>query len=90
MKTLILTILLILVSNIAYAEIDFVTVKSCRNFIFGKASEGDAQEKINNDLKKELNKVGAKTIYYIKYGEEQSMLRGKDNACIIATCWFSK
>jgi len=83
-------LIFLLFANTAFAEIDFVTVKKCRNVLFGKALEGDTQQEINDELKKELNKVNAKNLYFIKYGDEQSFFRSKNNACILATAWFSK
>jgi hypothetical protein len=85
-----LILILLFVANTAFAEVDFITVKKCRSYFFGKANEGETQKEINEELKKELNKVNAKIIFFIKYGDEQTILRSKENACILATAWYSK
>lgn len=78
-------------SSASFAEIDFIMVKKCRSFFFGKLTEDEVQKKINVLLKDELNKAGAKTIFDLKYGNDVSgFFRDKDNACIIVTAWYSK
>ncbi len=76
----------------ARADIDYVKVKECRNWIFGKETESDAQEAIDKKLKDELNKAGAKVVFHIQYGDMETFFRSKKsgNACIIATAWFSR
>lgn len=75
----------------AYGEVDFVTVKACKNLIMGSilSTEG-VQTSINEKLRDALNAAKAKEVYFIKYGTETGLLRVKSNGCIIATGWFSK
>lgn len=90
MRKLLAFLTILLVSNTALASVDYVTVKECRSIFFGKSTEGEAQDKINQDLMKKLNERGATKVDFIKYGNQQEPFRDKGSACIIATAWFEK
>lgn len=91
-RKLFLLALLLLPTSLAKAAdnvtVDFVSVKECRSFAFGKINEEQTQNKINQKLKQALAKVKIKRLVHVQYGDFQDLIRDKDNACIIATAWF--
>ena len=89
MRTMVLLVAL-LSCSLANAAIDFVTVKECRSWVFGKSDDERAQREINNKIKDELNKVKPKSVLKFQYGNEESFFRSKDNSCIIVTIWYEK
>lgn len=92
MKRLVLAFCL--VSNLAFAQIDFVTVKECRDIVLGKLNEDRVQIAVNEKLREALRNAKATDVHHVQYGTDNSGLArtifgNKENACIIATAWFS-
>lgn len=90
MKKIAPMFILLFASQFASASIEYITVTECRPFLGFRFDDKEVQEKVNEKLKAALNAANAKTIFFIKYGNDESGFRDKSNACIIATAWFSK
>jgi hypothetical protein len=91
MKQIILSIMLLVSVAASAKEVDYVTVKVCRDLFFGKYDESTVQAKVNSDLKAAINKVSPSRVIAVQYGNDESgLFRDKKNACIVATAWYEK